>query len=263
MSLVVRDTGSVMELHAAEALRRTWPGGWEPRQLPRDWSQTCQNRQDLTACLDGYYLGPDGSRTRVANRRRGLKRLLDWLERQPGSTWQERWLSSGADEAGIGWPDLLLGEDAPRDLGHIVRAGVSVLIWGQAIRPTYPWLLVQRQPTMLAEARRVIDSDGFARLRALRLSGHNLADALNRITWIVVHKGGRVEDITVGDCVELVAALNHHSFRGSAGRPLFYALLVESGILPANAPPRLRALLLPTWPTNELVPTSFPQVGWG
>ena len=49
-------------------------------------------------------------------------------------------------------------------------------------------------------------------------------------------------DITVGDCVELTAALEEHHFRGSAGRPLFYALLKETGILPAAAPLRLRAL---------------------
>ena len=51
-----------------------------------------------------------------------------------------------------------------------------------------------------------------------------------------------VADMTVGDCVELTAALEEHHFRGSAGRPLFYALLKETGILPAAAPLRLRAL---------------------
>ena len=35
-----------------------------------------------------------------ANRRRGLPVLLDWLEDQPGETWQQRWLASGADAAG-------------------------------------------------------------------------------------------------------------------------------------------------------------------
>ena len=26
--------------------------------------------------------------------------LLDWLDDQPGETWQQRWLASGADAAG-------------------------------------------------------------------------------------------------------------------------------------------------------------------
>ncbi|MGW3635836.1 hypothetical protein ACWD7F_37970 [Streptomyces sp. NPDC005122] len=33
------------------------------------------------------------------SRQRGLVKLLDWLEDQPGRTWQDRWLASGADEA--------------------------------------------------------------------------------------------------------------------------------------------------------------------
>jgi hypothetical protein len=31
---------------------------------------------------------------------RGLTFLLDWLEAQPGRTWQQRWLASEADSAG-------------------------------------------------------------------------------------------------------------------------------------------------------------------
>ena len=48
--------------------------------------------------------------------------------------------------------------------------------------------------------------------------------------------------MAVGDCLELTAALEEHHFRGSAGRPLFYALLKDTGVLPAAAPSRLRAL---------------------
>jgi hypothetical protein len=59
---------------------------------------------------------------------------------------------------------------------------------------------------------------------------------------MVIRKGGLVSDITVGDCLELTAALEEHHFRGSAGRPLFYALLKDAGVLPAAAPSRLRAL---------------------
>lgn len=70
------------------------------------------------------------------------------------------------------------------------------------------------------------------------------SDALNKLTWIVICKGGLVGDITVGDCVELTKALQEHHFRGSAGRPLFYAMLKKAGVLPAAAPERLRVLRL-------------------
>ena len=39
-------------------------------------------------------------------RARGLARLLDWLADQPGATWQERWLASGAESAGADWAQL-------------------------------------------------------------------------------------------------------------------------------------------------------------
>jgi hypothetical protein len=48
--------------------------------------------------------------------RLGLGLLLDWLEAQPGLTWQDRWLVSGADADGRTWrqiPDSWL-----RERGH-------------------------------------------------------------------------------------------------------------------------------------------------
>ncbi|WP_327381100.1 hypothetical protein [Streptomyces sp. NBC_01207] len=97
---------------------------------------------------------------------------------------------------------------------------------------------------MLAEARAASDPDAFWQLEqsAQHATIAARSDALNKLTWIVIRKGGLVRDITVGDCVELTASLEEHHFRGSAGRPLFYALLKETGVLPASAPLRLRAL---------------------
>ena len=47
---------------------------------------------------------PTRARAASADPRRGMTKLLDWLERQPGDTWQERWLASGA-EAPARWVD--------------------------------------------------------------------------------------------------------------------------------------------------------------
>lgn len=122
--------------------------------------------------------------------------------------------------------------------------GLVLLVAGQAIRLSYPWLLRQSLTVMLAEARAASDPDVFRRLE--RSVQHATAtarsDALNKLTWIVIHKGGPISDITVGDCIELTTALEEHHFRGSAGRLLFQALLKETGVLPASAPLRLRAL---------------------
>jgi hypothetical protein len=76
---------------------------WEPRPFPQSWWQARQGRTALTGRLLGMFTDPGAGRTRDKTRRRGLNKLLDWLECQPGETWQERWLASGADAAGSGW----------------------------------------------------------------------------------------------------------------------------------------------------------------
>jgi integrase len=219
------------------------PREWEPRRFPEGWWQTRQDRDALAGRLLTVFT--DTGRGRDQTRRRGLAKLLDWLECQPGETWQDRWLTSGADAAGFEWAGLPLGgEPSPPHRRDELTSGLVLLVAGQVIRPTYRWLMRQRHALMLAEARKAIDPDGFGRIEqhARDAIGWARSDALNKLTWIVICKGGLVADITVGDCVELTAALEEHHFRGSAGRPLFYALVRESGILPAAAPQRLRAL---------------------
>jgi hypothetical protein len=243
----IADTSATKAVEApgADAGR---PAQWEPRPCEESWWQTRASRQEVLARLLGMFTGPASSRTRNATRRRGLNRLLDWLQGQPGESWQERWLASGADKAGSGWADLPLKERVPARRHHRdeLTSGLVLLVAGQVIRPGYRWLLRQRQALMLAEARAAVDPDGFRRveLQARPAIGWARSDAMNKLTWIVIRKGGLVGDITVGDCLELTAALREHHFRGSAGRPLFYALLKETGILPASAPSRLRVLRL-------------------
>jgi hypothetical protein len=219
---------------------------WVPRSGPDSWWQTRQTRVALVERLLGLFTEPGVGRVRDKTRRRGLSKLLDWLERQPGNTWQDRWLASGADAAGFDWTDLPLRERVPAREHHREElcTGLVLLVAGQVIRPGYRWLLRQRQSVLLAETRAAVDPEGFAGLEVLAVPaiGWARSDAINKITWMVIRKGGRVGDITVGDCIELTAALQEHHFRGSAGRPLFYALLKQAGVLPACAPARLRAL---------------------
>ncbi len=233
---------------AAEVTGAPAAGGpaWEPRPCEEGWWQTRQSREDLTGRLLGLFTGPGAGLARDKTRRRGLTKLLDWLQRQPGGTWQDRWLASGADAAGSGWTELPLKGRVPVRPHHRdeLFAGLVLLVAGQVIRPAYRWLLSQRMTVMLAEARAALDPGAFRGLetQASRATAWARSDALNKITWMVIRKGGLVGDITVGDCLELTAALEEHHFRGSAGRPLFYALLKDTGVLPAAAPTRLRAL---------------------
>jgi hypothetical protein len=221
---------------------------WEPRPSEPSWWQARQDRDALVGRLLGLFTAPGAGRTRDETRRRGLAKLLDWLECQPGETWQDRWLASGADTAGFDWADLPLSGRVPARRHHRdeLCCGLALLVAGQVIRPGYPWLLRQRQALMLAEARAAIDPGGFQNLdpHAQHAASWARSDALNKLTWIVIRKGGLVRDITVGDCFELTTALQEHHFRGSAGRPLFYAMLKKAGVFPAAAPERLRVLRL-------------------
>ena len=230
----------------AEADRAGRPGEWEPRPSEESWWQTRQSREALAERLLRTFTDPSAGRTRDKTRRRGMGKLLDWLERQPGDTWQDRWLASGADTAGFDWADLPLQGCVPARRHHRdeLSCGLALLVAGQVIRPGYPWLLRQRHALILAETRAGTDPEGFRNLdlHTQQAAGWARSDALNKLTWIVIHKGGLVGDITVGDCVELTKALQEHHFRGSAGRPLFYAALKKSGVLPAAAPERLRVL---------------------
>ena len=164
----------------------------------------------------------------------------------PGTPGRKNGWPAGRTPPALSWTDLPLKDRVPAR-GHQrdeLCAGLILLVAGQVLRPGYRWLLRQRQALMLAEARAAIDPDGFRGLevRARAAIGWARADAVNKLTWMVICKGGLVSDITVGDCIELAAALQEIHFRGSAGRPLFYALLKETGVLPASAPARFRAL---------------------
>ena len=79
--------------------------------------------------------------------RRGLGLLLDWLEAQPGSTWQDRWLVSGADAAGRSWRQIPL--TWLRERGHHARwhhdaffRALLVALSADLVRPSPSWLAI-------------------------------------------------------------------------------------------------------------------------
>ncbi|HEY5987985.1 MAG TPA: site-specific integrase, partial [Streptosporangiaceae bacterium] len=172
---------------------------------------------------------------------------------QPGDTWQSRWIASGADRAGRDWvalPARHLANPGGRLTTRVrtdLVTGVRMLLVGQVIRPGYPWLLRYRPSVLLEEARQLLDPAGFARLRAHcqatgRSNPVDCKSALNRIAWILLNKGGQIRDITIGDCVELDTALREHQCKSAVDKPLYYTLLRETGVLPPDSPPRLKAL---------------------
>ncbi|HXO85567.1 MAG TPA: hypothetical protein VN803_08570, partial [Gemmatimonadales bacterium] len=99
-----------------------------------------------------------GSATGLRNCRRGLIRVLDWLERQPGDTWQDRWLASAADAHGNqAWRRLPMHEQVGITYGagdseHIglnIARAMSVLVCADVLRPSLSWLLTPATPVGL------------------------------------------------------------------------------------------------------------------
>lgn len=182
---------------------------YRPRPRPETWAETEQPRQEVVERLSNPAFRSSSADVRRCARR-GLIALLDWLELQPGRTWQERWLASGAEAEGRTWTDLVRRETpslAARPAGNVhtdLLTAMRVMLTGQILRPGYGWLLRYRPSVLLEEARERLDPAGFARLRAHceatgRRNPQDRKEALNRITWILLNKGGLVRDITIGD----------------------------------------------------------------
>jgi hypothetical protein len=218
--------------------------------VPASWVLTSQpTPQVLGRVLAPPF--PTGRPNLDQERRRGLIRVLDWLEAQPGDTWQDRWITSGADAAGNpAWRGLLAGWLAatgrgPRDPEHVsLLAGraIMLLICADVIRPSLGWLLAPATPAGLsAEMARVRDPAGFAALaaaaQAAHVNSHTTQLALRRIAAILAAKGGPVADITIGDCLELLQIAGELLRSSDATSPYFYQLLRAAGIFGGAAPP--------------------------
>jgi hypothetical protein len=130
------DGGSTRLATTTSAAAAAFP----PRPVPPSWPATRQPRQEA---LDALSMPPFMLTGREAQAQRiiGLKLLLDWLATQPGDSWQQRWLASGADTAGAAWRDEprgwlhANGYRGPTRHEALVGA-VTVAVAADLIRPT-------------------------------------------------------------------------------------------------------------------------------
>jgi integrase len=242
---------------------RTSPGAGTPapassvcppaRPQGAAWPATRQDRERTWARLTRppFVLA---NRASQGGRRFGLGLLLDWLEAQPGPTWQDRWLASGADADGSAWRQLLAAW--LREHGHatqhrldVMARAVLVAISADLFRPSPGWLVTAafRRGALVGDLATCRDPDGFAQLRALCAADPSVPPAaanrtLYRAAQILAAKGGTLRDVTVGDVVELLAV--EAAVRGTSvgGTHLFYRALHTMGIFGTGAPATLREL---------------------
>jgi len=234
-----------------------------PRLVPSSWPATRAGRHDVLAGL----LAPPFALANPLSqqtRRLGLVTVLNWLEAQPGRTWQERWLASGA-EGRQDWRSLVAAWKAARSgappgrLPPHVGGGLMLLICGDVIRPGTGWLL-RCSPTprnLAAEMARTRDPAAFARLEELCQAGSVGYDArltaVDKIAVIMAAKGGLATDITVGDCAELlgIAAQVRTGTDRHSGSTFFYQLLRSLGTFGQDAPATMRVFAGRGRPTCE------------
>ena len=189
-----------------------------PRISAPLWPATEQTGEALLARLLAAPFTLTEDRVARARRRLGLIRLLGWLAEQPGDTWQQRWLVSGADAMGNAeWWRPLLAWARPRNpLGAVstssnLRACAVLLVGADVVRPSTEWVLNPRAPqSLVAVMTRARDPHGFTELSALCAAspaGRTMkAAALRRAAAILAVKGGTLREITVRATRKVVLA---------------------------------------------------------
>jgi hypothetical protein len=234
-----------------------------PARLPAaDWPATRQGGAQVLERLTRapFVLAGAGSQQQ---RHRGLVLLLEWLREQPGDSWQDRWLASGADAAGARWRQL--PARWLRDRGHdsdgqhaVLSAALTVAICAEVVRPGLAWLVaaVPRGGALVRCMAQTRDVEGFARLRGAcdRDPGVSAAaggHTLHRGAVLLAAKGGTIADITVGDVLELLDVEAHAHRRPMAHGAAFYRALQQLGVFVSTAPGRLRELRSPGQRTPE------------
>ncbi|MFI6958620.1 tyrosine-type recombinase/integrase [Nocardia sp. NPDC050408] len=223
-----------------------------PRLVETDWPATGQDRgqvwQRLTSGM--FVLDNVNSQER---RVRGLAWLLNWLTDQPGETWQQRWMASGADDLGDAWRQSPIAWQRARGresrwLWHELSGALVVAICGDIVRPSLGCLVAGAagKGSLTRNLARHRDPQGFARLRSLcdadpHVSAYAASLTLRRSAEIIAAKGGILTDITVGDALELMDCEAATFTCPTKDHKVFYRMLREVGVFEADAPERLRA----------------------
>ena len=248
---VARDT-AVHDSPAPPVVSTPASARFPPRPRAAGWPATNQDREQVFDRLTRapFVLDSAGAQKQ---RRRGLGALLDWLGEQPGASWQDRWLASGADTAGADWRAIpaqwLRAASRPAGLTGPLGAALTVAICADVLRPSTAWFVaaVPRGGALARGMALTRDPAGFARLRQVSDRDEHLPAAagrhtLHRVAVVLGAHGGLIAEVTVGDALELLDVESDVHRSPMAHGTAFYRALHQSGILSLDAPTRLGEL---------------------
>jgi integrase len=226
-----------------------------PRAPGTEWALTCQDRHRVEALLTRAPFAPP-----VRHRRHpgaydtAVRWMLDWLDDQPGETWQDRWLASGADADGRHWRHIPVawlarrGRDQTWMQDWFFRALFTVF-GADVIRPSLDWLVAAnfRRGILTNIMARARDPEGFARMQDLCSSDPDVPRAAaTRTTYrtalILAAKGGTVSDITIADLIQLLEVEAATLVTAPGATHLLYRVLRTMNVFGAEAPATLREL---------------------
>ena len=227
------------------SMQPDWRARYPARVLETDWPATCGDRAEVDRVVAAATAELPTQRVREV-RRCGVPVLLDWLADQPGDTWQQRWVASGADAAGPDWgqhPQQWLRRQGkyPENRLLLMTGSLLAVVGADVVRPSLTWLLTSGKKRKLVR-NMVYGHDGaaFDRLRRLceqdpAISNVAMGDTMFRSAVIVAAKGGILADVTVGDVLEILdaeCAVRDRVYSGSAT----FRMLREAGVLGADTP---------------------------
>jgi integrase len=238
---------------APRAVPSAWLAGYRaarsrfpPRPAAPDWPATRHGRHQVRELLAGS----------PGDRRGGQGLLLDWLAGQDGDSWQQRWLASGAEDAGTSWWQLPARWPGSQDTPGLRRAGglasaLIAVITADVVRPSLAWLVAGgcRHADLARAMAACRDGQGLARLRAVCDSDPGVAasaaarnHAVRRAAVVMAAKGGGLTGITLGDFLELLDTEAGVHGAARADSAACYRALRATGIFGPEAPGRLRQL---------------------
>jgi integrase len=231
---------------ARESARAIARAVFPPRPASNDWPATHYSRDRVIGLLARTPFAVDNPGSQRW-RFRGAALAIAWLADQPGDTWQQRWLASGAEPAGKDWK-----QDCARWLDargvhvgqrlDLLSVGLILAMAADIIRPSLNWLAA---PGVSAWAlARTLESSrdpaGFARLReTVRQAGQLAVKArhvtIGRAGVLVAARGGTLDDVTAGDFLELLDAERCHRSRPGPYSAVTWRLLRQAGVFGPQA----------------------------
>jgi integrase len=126
----------------------------------------------------------------------GVRRLLGWLDRFEGDSWEQRWLASGADLAPRSWRSFV----DPAPTVSVLGPAVNALMVARVLRPSYGWQLGFKAGAHLPQRMLTVNEpDEMERLRSLpayraALERHQF-DAEACLSRVLIRTGRRLQEL--------------------------------------------------------------------